>query len=117
MAARKVMATLGDLWRPCWKSPTIFDRAFGRRKAVPGGLHPDVVDQARRAELRSDEDPYRSVVHRGDRRQRLGVPRLEIVQREAGGADQFAAGFHRGVEIAARLQALGAFLHGAVERR
>src|ERR1700722_8778745 len=54
--------------------------------------HRDVVDQAGVSDFRRDQDPHRPVIERGNRRQRLGVPDLEIIQREAGAGNQFRAG-------------------------
>ena len=54
---------------------------------------------------------------RGDRRQRLGVPDFEIIQREACAGDHFGAAGHRGLDIVAGPQPPRAFLHGAVQHR
>ncbi len=45
------------------------------------------------------------------------MPGLEIVEDETGVRDEFSAAGHRGLHVLARPQTLGAFLHGAVERR
>ena len=55
-------------------------------------LDRDIVDQPGLSEFRRDQNPHRSILHRGDRRQRLGVPRLEVVDDKAGMGDQFPAG-------------------------
>ena len=53
-------------------------------------LDRDIVDQPGRAELGRHQDPHRAVLERGDRRQRLGMAGLEIVERKTGVRDQFA---------------------------
>src|SRR5688500_14349641 len=59
--------------------------------AQPGLRHCDVVDQPGRSELCRHQQTYRSVLDRLDRRQRLGVARLEIIEREPGAGDRVAA--------------------------
>ena len=76
---------------------------------------PDVIDQPRFTDRCGDQNPHRSGLCRGDRCQRLGVPDLEIIQREACAGDQRGAAGHRGPDVVARAQPPGAFLHGAVQ--
>ena len=59
----------------------------------------------------------RTILDRGDRRQRLGVADLEIVERKAGACDQFGAAGDRGPNVFAGAQALRGLLHGAIQHR
>src|SRR5450631_2407560 len=79
-------------------------------------LDRDVVDQACLSKPGRNQDSHWPVLRRGDRCERIGVPRLVIVEVEAGVRDQFSAAGHRSLDIVARTQTRGAFLHGAIQR-
>src|ERR1700694_1382215 len=78
---------------------------------------PDIIDQPGLAKLGRHQNACRAVLERGDRRQRVGVPGLEIVQDKSGVGDQRGAAFHRSLDVVAGVQALGGLLDGAVQRR
>src|SRR5260370_37228174 len=54
---------------------------------LSGGLDSEIVDQPRFAKSCRDQDSHRAVLERGDRRQRPGMPGLEIVDDETGMGD------------------------------
>src|SRR5689334_7048376 len=64
-------------------------------------LHRDVIDQSRIAEPCRNQDAELAVANRSDRRQRIGVPNLEIIEREAGAADRLDAAVQRRLEVVA----------------
>ena len=66
---------------------------------------------------RRDQEPDRLARGVRDRRQRLGVARFEIIEREAGSRDRGAALVEHGPDRRARDDPLGAFLEHAIERR
>src|ERR1700689_4635716 len=86
----KIAARSGNLPMARFPSAIIARRFFmaaggsASEEFCVGGSHRNVVDQAGGSDFRRDQDPNRSVFERGNRRQRLGVPDLEIIQREAG---------------------------------
>src|SRR3954470_23984082 len=58
-----------------------FEPAFESAFESALGLDRDIVDQPRGSDFGGDQHPHRSLLERGDRRQRLGMADLEIIQR------------------------------------
>src|SRR5690348_1251319 len=81
-------------------------RAKPRRGACPAApfsSHGDVVDQPRFADARGDQQPDWAVLQRADRRERLGMARLEIVERKPAALDGGSALVeHTGEKFSAR---------------
>ena len=78
-----------------------------------GDLDRDIVDQPGLSDFSGDQNPQRSVLDRGDRRERFGVPGLEIIHRKPAAVISSTPPAIAASKVVARAQAAGAFLHGA----